>query len=67
VTVNSSNTVVVGVDGSDQSGDAIALAVTLAEPLAARLSPVFVHPYALSRGRCLTPVRCFGSASSQQK
>ena len=38
-------TVIVGVDGSDQSADALALAVTLAGLLDARLSPVFVHPY----------------------
>jgi nucleotide-binding universal stress UspA family protein len=37
--------VVVGVDGSDQSGDALALALTLVEPLGASLSPVSVHPY----------------------
>lgn len=37
--------VVVGVDGSDQSRDAIALGLTLADPLAAELAPVFVHPY----------------------
>ena len=38
-------TVIVGVDGSDQSADALALALTLAQPLGARLRPVFVHPY----------------------
>lgn len=37
--------VVVGVDGSDQSRDAIALGLTLAEPLTADLASVFVHPY----------------------
>jgi len=37
--------VVVGVDGSDQSADALALALTLAEALGARIWPVFVHPY----------------------
>lgn len=41
----SSPALVVGVDGSDQSGDALALALALADPLGARLSPVFVHPY----------------------
>lgn len=38
-------TVVVGLDGSDQSADALALALNLATPLAARLTAVFVHPY----------------------
>jgi nucleotide-binding universal stress UspA family protein len=37
--------VVVGVDGSDQSRDAIALGLTLADPLTAELAPAFVHPY----------------------
>jgi nucleotide-binding universal stress UspA family protein len=43
-------TVVVGVDGSDQSADALALALMLAGLRGARLSPVFVHPYARFAG-----------------
>jgi nucleotide-binding universal stress UspA family protein len=45
VTGARSATVVVGVDGSDQSGDALALGLALGKPLGARLLPVFVHPY----------------------
>lgn len=40
------DTVVVGVDGSEESADALALALSLAGLLQAPLSPVFVHPYA---------------------
>jgi len=36
---------IVGVDGSGQSADALALALTLSEARGARLWPVFVHPY----------------------
>jgi nucleotide-binding universal stress UspA family protein len=37
--------VIVGVDGSGESADALALALTLSKALGARLWPVFVHPY----------------------
>jgi nucleotide-binding universal stress UspA family protein len=45
MTDHAAPTVIVGVDGSDQSADALALALKLLEPLGARLWPLFVHPY----------------------
>lgn len=45
MTGDTTATVIVGVDGSDQSADALALGLTLAEPLRAPLRPIFVHPY----------------------
>jgi hypothetical protein len=63
--VNSTNTVV-GVDGSDESGDAIALAVTLAEPLAGP-APVSVHPSASRRDGASPPVRSLPARVLQRK
>jgi nucleotide-binding universal stress UspA family protein len=47
MTDQTTSRIVVGADGSDQSADALALALKLEEPLGARLWPVFVHPYGL--------------------
>jgi len=44
------STIVAGVDGSDTSADALALALLLSGSLEARLLPVFVHPYGALSG-----------------
>lgn len=41
--------IVVGVDGSESAGDALALARSLAEPLDADATAVYVHPYGAAK------------------
>ena len=43
-------TILVGMDASETAGDALALARVLEEPLGARTSAVYVHPYGAAEG-----------------